>query len=533
MRYLVSVGKAEAARAEVDAAQKVLAPEVKSLTLASCWELLGDVESAGDHLRAVLQEQQSAAAHQTLADFYVRVGQLAKADPLYRAVMTRKVSASDEEVAAARRGLALALVKVPHPATVAEALQLVGLKRDETGNIPETAISESLDEMLVQARVLGSLNHHRLRAQAVALLEGLQQKKLLQAEDQFFLARLMCQQGSDPAGWTRARTLLKGLLDHHPKNPRILAFTTHMHIQQKEFADAEQTLTRLEAVERERKTRAGGFGSIELKAKWLEARGLGAQAVVVLTDYASQPDAQPVRKLLLADLHGRLGQFREAIDLCDEVRKTGSGYYEAVATALAILRHNKPSEAQTARHAAWLEQRDRMETTLAKALEKDPKDIPVRLQLADLMELRGKHDEVERLCREVLGEDGRNLVALNNLAWMLGQHKEKAAEALTLINRAIEQHGTLPELLDTRAIVLLRLGNVEAATRDLERAVTEAPTPTRLFHLSRAYDRARNAVSAVALLRRANEMGLSLHHLHPAEQAEYQQAMAGLRKSGQ
>jgi hypothetical protein len=60
--------------------------------------------------------------------------------------------------------------------------------------------------------------------------------------------------------------------------------------------------------------------------------------------------------------------------------------------------------------------------------------------------------------------------------------------------------------------------------------VDEAPTPARLFHLSRAYDRARNAASGLALLRRANEMGLTVQHLHPIEQPEYQRVMADLTK---
>ena len=58
----------------------------------------------------------------------------------------------------------------------------------------------------------------------------------------------------------------------------------------------------------------------------------------------------------------------------------------------------------------------------------------------------------------------------------------------------------------------------------------EAPTPTRLFHLSRAYERSRNPTSALAMLRQANEQGLTLQQLHPMEQAEYQRVMTELGK---
>ncbi len=122
----------------------------------------------------------------------------------------------------------------------------------------------------------------------------------------------------------------------------------------------------------------------------------------------------------------------------------------------------------------------------------------------------------------MLKDQDTNLVALNNLAWLLAHRADQAAEALTLINRAIDKYGPRPELLDTRAVALINRGNLEAATRDLERVVNEAPTPARLFHLSRAHERARNNTSALAFLRQANEMGLTpAATLHPAERAEY------------
>jgi tetratricopeptide (TPR) repeat protein len=171
-----------------------------------------------------------------------------------------------------------------------------------------------------------------------------------------------------------------------------------------------------------------------------------------------------------------------------------------------------------------------MEKLLRELVQATPQDIAMRLHLADMMELQGNYAEVETLCREVLRQQDTNLVALNNLAWLLGQQADKAAEALKLINRAIEKHGPRPELLDTRAVVHLTMGNAAAAIRDLERVVNEAPSPGYLYHLSRAYKRAQNSASALAMLRRANDMGLTLQHLHPVEHAEYQRVIADLGK---
>jgi hypothetical protein len=65
---------------------------------------------------------------------------------------------------------------------------------------------------------------------------------------------------------------------------------------------------------------------------------------------------------------------------------------------------------------------------------------------------------------------------------------------------------------------------------DLRRVVDEAPTASRLFHLCRAFERVRDTASAQAMLRRANDLGLAAHHLHPDEQAEYQRVTTELSK---
>jgi Tfp pilus assembly protein PilF len=570
-RHLIGIGKHQAAKVEIDKAAKALPPEKKELTLAQCCELRGLLKDTADHYQTAIEKlPTSAMAHRAAADFHLRVRSYAPAETLYRKLAERKMPATEEEATAGRHGLALALVKQNQPQKSAEALQLVGLALNDRGMLADGKMAEEPDEQLIQAKVLGSLNHHQLRRKAIALLEALQPRSALSADDQFFLARLLAEQlpvnakrkqaeergdstntkrergnqpwdDSEAVIWTKARSLLKSLAIQYPKNARYLAYAAQVYIQQSELTEAEQIVARLESVERERKTTPGGFGSIELRAKILEMRGLGSQAMALLTSYAEQEES-PVRKLLLAHLQGRLGNYREAVDLCEEVRQAAAEYYkdnaaaaaalglEADAAAVAIVRLNKPSEALLTKHTQWQEQRRRVEASLREAIGKDPKDIQARLHLADLMELQGNYAEVEKLCREVLEVNGISLVALNNLAWLLGQKADTAAEALKLIERAIAKYGPRPELLDTRAIVQLNLGAVEKSLRDLERVVNEAPTPIRLFHLSRAYQRSRNTTSALAILRQANEQGLTMRQLHPVEQVEYQRVTAELGK---
>ncbi len=531
VRHLISVGQFASAKAEMDKAGQALPRDKKDLALGQCCELFGLLADAAKHYESALGASRSPAqAYRAAGDFHLRVNSFLHAEFLYRQVFERKVDVSEEDVSAARRGLALALVKQNRPHQAAEALRLVNLTLDDKGLLPEGKIADGLDEQLLQAKVLGSLNHHRLRAKAIIVLEALLQKNALAADDQFFLARLYAQADKDAATWAKARNLLKSLIQQFPKNARYLAYAAHAHLQQKDFTEGESIIARLEIVERERKAPPGGFGSIELRAKMLELRGFDSQAVTLLTSYAEQSEAAPVRKLLVAHMQGRLGNYRDAIDLCEAVRKSAPLFHDANAAAVAILRVNKPSEALFTKHAQWQEQRRRVESFLRDAVAKDAKNTSSRLHLADLMELQGNHGDVEKLCREVLKEAPTNLVALNNLAWLLGQKADTAAEALPLIERALEKYGPRPELVDTRAVAQLHLGNYEAALRDLERVVNEAPTPARLFHLSVAFEKSKNIPSAVATLRRANDLGLTMQQLHPAEHAEYQRVTAALGK---
>ena len=87
-----------------------------------------------------------------------------------------------------------------------------------------------------------------------------------------------------------------------------------------------------------------------------------------------------------------------------------------------------------------------------------------------------------------------------------------------------------PELLDTRAVVNLNLGKERAAILDLEKAVRDAPTPARYFHLTRAHHMAKNAAQARVALQRANELGLDVRQLQPIDQELYPRIVDELQK---
>jgi len=79
-------------------------------------------------------------------------------------------------------------------------------------------------------------------------------------------------------------------------------------------------------------------------------------------------------------------------------------------------------------------------------------------------------------------------------------------------------------------VVYLSLGKQKEAIQDLEKAVRDAPTPSRYFHLTRAHHLAKNAPLALAALQRANDLGLDVQQLHPIDQEVYPRIVGELQK---
>src|SRR5207302_2010825 len=128
--------------------------------------------------------------------------------------------------------------------------------------------------------------------------------------------------------------------------------------------------------------------------------------------------------------------------------------------------------------------------------KKEAKNVNLLVQLGDVLDLAGSYEQAETEYREALKLEPNNVMVLNNLAWLLALRTQHGEEALTLINRAIENVGPRGELLDTRSVVYLTLGKATEARADAEETLKEAATATRYFHLARIQHAANNRDAA-------------------------------------
>jgi tetratricopeptide (TPR) repeat protein len=282
-------------------------------------------------------------------------------------------------------------------------------------------------------------------------------------------------------------------------------------LRQRDMTEAQRFTNKAEEVLRQRQQPLDPPDLVVLKAQLFEARDQGDKALDLLRDYVRRKDAKPEDLLLIVFSLSRQKRVSEALDVCEKAWQTCPVVIVSGAS-VALLR-----EAQNATPATDA-QCERVEEHVRAAIQSNPRVSILLVHLADLLDLRRRYQEAEKQYRLALELDKDNIVALNNLAWLLAQRSGKGDEALQWMNHALEIAGPRPELLDTRAIVYLTLKRSDLALADLERASSDTPTAMHYFHMARAQVLGENAQAAADALREAKKRGLKRKHLHPIEE---------------
>ncbi|MET0106709.1 MAG: XrtA/PEP-CTERM system TPR-repeat protein PrsT [Sedimenticola sp.] len=110
-----------------------------------------------------------------------------------------------------------------------------------------------------------------------------------------------------------------------------------------------------------------------------------------------------------------------------------------------------------------------------------PEDVIAQLQLASAYSNLKRDEAAIEVYRAVLNNDANNLTALNNLAWKL--RDSNPGEALEYAEKANSIEPESGPILDTLALLLLKNGEIEKASRTIKRALEKTPdSPTLQYH---------------------------------------------------
>jgi tetratricopeptide (TPR) repeat protein len=223
----------------------------------------------------------------------------------------------------------------------------------------------------------------------------------------------------------------------------------------------------------------------------------------------------PASSWLLARSLARRGRLDEAYALCRAAVKAGApaDRLEAAQVALEAVGRDGPAQADPKALEGAL-------SVVEAARREDPEDARLLSGLAALQHARGDYREEARLYREALDRDPGSAAAANNLALVLSEAIGRPADGLQLINALIDREGRDPALLDTRGVILTRLGHLDEAIKDLEDVARAMPNGLHYYHLARAYLKAGKTES----FRQARELmrrdGLTPEGVDPMERAD-------------
>ena len=497
--------------------------------LAPYYEALGQFDKAEEQwLQITAARPNDAASKQTLAVYYLRTGESAKAEPLLKQL----VEAANVRLgvnAWARRSLAVLLATKGDFGSFRQAQALV---------------EENLRHNPVSAEDL------RTRALILSTRPGPRRELIKDLEQSFtslrptpneavLLARLYEEEGD----WEKAKHTLD---DQMRGKGAEIAFCLAYYVRaliRNNLAD--QAVTWMEKLE---KLAPKDMLTMEAKARLLFAQGKQREAVQLVQGRAAELFDQKKDPNIFLQMANFLEELGEKAAAESAVRRfvreaTGKNPKAVVALAEFLARNGRSSEAIKLCEESWdrLSVADasqavvaafimgptnetdfrRLEARLVSAAQLYPNETRIPMALADLYGITGKVNDAIAIYKRVLDKEPTNPVALNNLAWLLSENAATVDDALDHVNRAIQQFGPAAALLDTRALIHMRKGKFTDATNDMNEAIKQAPKASYYMHLALIHHKAGSTVAAERAWAKAKALNLNQEKLPYSERAMY------------
>jgi Flp pilus assembly protein TadD len=141
------------------------------------------------------------------------------------------------------------------------------------------------------------------------------------------------------------------------------------------------------------------------------------------------------------------------------------------------------------------------------ALKLKPDLLDAQRGLGQAYQELGQVDKAVESYRRALTLSDKDVASLNNLAWILAEHRKKPDEALPLATKAEQLAPGSPEVLDTLGWIQYRRGVYTDAEKSLSLAAEKAPNNATIrYHLGMAYASLGRKADAVSALRRAAQL---------------------------
>jgi tetratricopeptide (TPR) repeat protein len=158
-------------------------------------------------------------------------------------------------------------------------------------------------------------------------------------------------------------------------------------------------------------------------------------------------------------------------------------------------------------------------------LKKNPDSIDAIVGLAILLQMNERYEESGKLYEKAIQIKSDELIALNNLAWIMSEEQGKYVQALELVERGLEQEPDYIDLIDTRGVIYSRLGKHQNAIQDFKKCISMYPEnfpalAATHFHLAKALTALGQNKEAHSNIQKALELNNKFGGLSATDLAE-------------
>jgi tetratricopeptide (TPR) repeat protein len=375
----------------------------------------------------------------------------------------------------------------------------------------------------------------------------------------------------------QAQTILQKITKERPKTTSAWVTWAQIYLDQAQTAEAMSTILRALTYSPEDRD------LLFLKAK-TEAATAPALAVPTLKALNERLGSDTEIALALANIYVQIGRYQEAITLLENhITHCSKAQYEKVNTALAVALYKNGNKDkaeqlfddlyQTAKTSSdvfltqaalladdlnWSSLSDRIgdwsdcnpndvntlvtlaarlaaaenasaalfaENLLHTIIKHNPDSTAAIFTLAMLMQAAGRTTEADALYRRLLRLQPENVVAINNLAWIMCEEEGNYQQALELAKQGLRKTPDYIDLIDTCGVIYYRLGDHEKAVTDFTRCIELCPANSpalvaSYFHLARTLVAVGHNNGAADNLQKALELSSNIGGLSPTEVAE-------------
>ena len=173
---------------------------------------------------------------------------------------------------------------------------------------------------------------------------------------------------------------------------------------------------------------------------------------------------------------------------------------------------------------------DEARKTLTGLLNADGGNQAARMLLAAVEDRGGNPVGAIEQYRKVLDKDGKNVGALNNVAYLLAS-QSKADEALAFAQQAKELAPEDMTVEDTLGWIYYAKAMYPVAVQHLENVVAKAPSARRKYHLAMAYLKAGDRQRGAMVLEQAIKMDSKLPEAQMAQQVLMETSGSGSQRA--